>query len=92
MLTGISLYLAALQAIIQNLVHCALGKRQTMKKKNLPDLIFLALLGIGLFVLSETNTIHKLFELPFVSLSVTYAIGRMVGSYTAKKEFEPPKL
>jgi hypothetical protein len=50
------------------------------------DIVFILLLSIVLLILTETNNINMLFKLPFITIYVSYGVGRFVGYLSNKKD------
>jgi len=48
------------------------------------DLIFILLLTIFLLIPSETGNLEILMKLPFITIYIAYALGRMVGYLSNK--------
>ena len=59
-----------------------------LSKQRIPDLIFIAVLGLFLTLLNYTGQITLVSDYPFIFMLITYFVGRAVTWYVINKHMD----
>lgn len=50
------------------------------------DILAIIVIAVFLIILSETNKMHVVTDMPFLSIYMAYIIGRWIGKFTSKNK------